>query len=405
MPELRPFRGIRYAAPEELGDLSCPPYDIISPAEQEELHRRHPHNAVRIELAKSAGPQGYASVAETFRSWVDEGVLRRDEDEALYVYRQDFSGPDGDPRRVVGVIGALALEEFGSNSGVLPHERTMPGPIEDRLALLGALQVNVSPIYGIYRGGGALEPLLTSLEERPPDGSFADESGIHHRLWVITSPDEIDAVSRAVGAHTLVIADGHHRYETALTYHRMNRDVAGEHDAIMCFCVDADSEGLVVLPYDRAIELEGDVDVVASLKAAGAQPVPGPPEEALASSASDHPFVFVVPDGELLVEVSDAEVVAAVGDRAKAWRDLDVVALHEALLPKLFPGGVADFRFTRHPEVIVRSVREEGWDLGVLLRALTAAQVVDVARSGEKMPQKASYFWPKAATGLVFRPL
>ncbi|MFP5297748.1 MAG: DUF1015 family protein [Actinomycetota bacterium] len=402
MPEFKPFRGIRYSASAEMKDLACPPYDIISPQEQDELHERHPHNAVRLELAKQAGPDGYAKVADLFASWLADGILEQDGEPSFYVYRQDLTGPDGDRRRIIGTIGALGLEEFGSDAGVLPHERTMPGPIEDRLALLDALQVNVSPIYAIYRGGGALEPFYTDLENRPTEARFADAGQVLHRLWKVTAPAEIEMLAANVSSHTLVIADGHHRYETALTYHRANEGKPGEHDSIMCFCVDADVAGLVVLPYNRA--LRASEDVHEALAAVAATPA-GDPEEALRTSASDHPFVFVTEQGEMLVEVPDAEVVEAVGERAEAWRALDVVALHEALLPKMFPSGVKEFRFSKDPDEIRRLVSEEGWTAGVLLKALDAAQIVDVARSGERMPQKASYFWPKAVTGLVFRSL
>jgi uncharacterized protein (DUF1015 family) len=407
MPELRPFKGYRYAPSETIKNVVCPPYDIISRDEQASLHERDAHNAVRLELAqaKGEGASVYEEARRTFESWVEDGVLVGDPMPALYVYRQDFTTDDGARRRVAGVIGALALEEFGKDSGVLPHERTMPGPIEDRLALLRALEMNVSPIYGIFRGGGNLGDFYDSLENRPTQARFQDEHGILHRLWVIDAPAEVEMLTSAVGAGPLVIADGHHRYETALAFHREREGDTGGHDAIMCFCVDADGEGLVVLPYNRALKVSGDPSALpAALREAGATTIGTDPDKALAGSVSDHPFVFVRPDDNYLVEVSDDEVVAAVGDRAKAWRDLDVVALHEALLPKLAPEGVAELSFTKDPAEITRLV-DEGWHAGVLLRALEAAQIVDVARSGERMPQKASYFWPKAITGLVFRSL
>lgn len=412
MPELRAFRGIRYSDASAIPDLVCPPYDIIPPQEQQRLHDLNPYNAVRLELAMGgAGTSGYENVRKTFDSWIDEGVVAVDDSDALYVYRQDFTAPEESTRRrVVGVIGALALEEFGSDSGVLPHERTMEGPKKDRLALLRALQMNVSPIYGIYRGGGGLEPWFTDLENRPTAARLADDQGILHRLWVITAPAEIAMVSEAVGATPLVIADGHHRYETALAYHRENEGKPGTHDAIMCFCVDADSEDLVVLPYNRAFKTPDRETLLANLRGSSARsltetrPSATETQEILRSSNSEHPFVFITPDGADVLEISDDEVVEAVGDRAAAWRDLDVVALHEALLPRLAPGGVEDLVFSKDPAEIARLV-DEGWDAGVLLKALEAAQIVDVARSGERMPQKASYFWPKALTGLVFRSL
>ena len=412
MPELRAFRGVRYADTSSIGDLVCPPYDIIPPHEQQRLHDLNAHNAVRLELAMGgAGAAGYAEVRETFESWLEKGIVKVEDSAALYVYRQDFTAPGEETRRrVVGVIGALALEEFGTDSGVLPHERTMEGPKKDRLALIRALEMNVSPIYGIYRGGGGLEPWFRDLENRPTAARLADDQGILHRLWVITAPAEIEMIGSAVESTPLVIADGHHRYETALAYHREKEGSPGEHDAIMCFCVDADSEDLVVLPYNRAFKVDARDAFQENLERhrtkdlATARPGPREAQQILQDSASDHPFMFLTTAGSSLVEISDAEVVEAVGERASAWRDLDVVALHEALLPRLAPDGVEELVFSKDPEEIARLV-DEGWDAGVLLKALNAAQIVDVARSGERMPQKASYFWPKALTGLVFRSL
>jgi uncharacterized protein (DUF1015 family) len=406
MPELRPFRGIRYSSREELAELVCPPYDVISADEQQRLHQRHDHNAIRLELAEPRPDESnkYAHVGETFASWLEQGVLETETEPALYVYRQDFVGPSGDRRRVVGVIGALILEPFGRTSGVLPHERTMPGPKEDRLALMRACPANISPIYAIYRGDGSVRPFLDSLEDRNPEARFADDTGILHRLWVITAPAEIGTLTDAIAPGPLVIADGHHRYETALAFHEENKDHPGDHGSIMCFCVDADSEELVVLPYHRA--LKSGSGPGASLKEDfGARPLADTEfESALADSKSDHPFVVALKNERSLAEVSDEQVVAVTGDRHPAWRSLDVVALHEVLIPQVF-GEVDDLRFSRESSEMLRLVEEEGWNAAFLLRALSAAQVVDVASSGERMPQKASYFWPKALTGLVFHSL
>jgi uncharacterized protein (DUF1015 family) len=305
------------------------------------------------------------------------------------------------------VIGALELEPFGETSGVLPHEKTMPGPKEDRLALMRALPMNVSPIYAIYRGGGDLSPFLDSLENRPTEARFADGAGILHRMWVIRAPAEIQMLSDALRTGPLVIADGHHRYETALAYHEENSDEPGDHARIMCFCVDADSEGLVVLPYNRALRTTVDQTEIADRLGHrfGAQSIGSTPhDEALRGSDADHPIVFVTERDALLVEVSDDEIVGVIGDRHPAWRALDVVALHQAILPELLPEGVDELTFSKDADAI-RKLVSQGWSLGALLRAVSAAEIVDVASSGERMPQKASYFWPKALTGLVFHPL
>ena len=393
MPELRPFRGIRYSSQDQTAELVCPPYDVISPDEQARLHDLHPHNAIRLELARpKETPNKYEHVGDTFRSWMQDGVLGEEDEDALYVYRQDFEF-EGRRHRVVGVIGALELEPFGVSSGVLPHERTMAGPKEDRLQLMRALPANVSPIYAIYRGNSELRPLFDSLEERATDARFTDANGILHRLWVIAAPAEVKTIAEAVRPGPLVIADGHHRYETALAFHEECGSKAGDHGSIMCFCVDADSEELAVLPYNRAIRSNRSWDEIKEVLTAD-----------FGSDKTDHPFRIVHGREEMAAGVSDEEVVTSVGDRHPAWRALDVVALHEVLIPRAF-GEPQELRFSRDPDEIARLVDEEDFTAGVLLRALTAAQIVDVAGSGERMPQKASYFWPKALTGLVFHSL
>jgi uncharacterized protein (DUF1015 family) len=408
VPELSPFRGVRYAAADQLKALTCPPYDIISPEQQAELYERSPNNAVRLELPRAEGDQErYSAAAATFRRWLREGVLAED-GEALYVYRQDFMSEDGRPHRVIGCIGALKLEPFGDTSGVLPHERTMPGPKKDRLALMRACPVNISPIYAIYRGGGSLRPFYDGLEHRPPAGRFQDHDGILHRLWVITAPAEVDLLASAVHPGPLVIADGHHRYETALAYHeeRVGAGGSDRDDSIMCLCVDADSEELVVLPYNRVLKSTvTEADISTRLDRWTATAVEGDAAAALQGASHDHPFIAVLPSGRKLFGIPDEAVVRAVGPRHPAWRRLDVVALHEAVLPALFPEGVDELSFTKDPAEVERLVKDEGWTAGMLLRALDASAIVDVAGSGERMPQKASYFWPKAVTGLVFRPL
>jgi uncharacterized protein (DUF1015 family) len=216
-------------------------------------------------------------------------------------------------------------------------------------------------------------------------------------------------LSSALTPGPLVIADGHHRYETALEFQRelAAAGETGEYDAIMAFCVDADSEGLVVLPYNRAVGTTTPVaEILARLEERfGAKEIDADEADSrLASSGADHPMVIVVGDRSFFLEISDDQVRAVTGDRHPAWRSLDVVALHEVVLPAILDDE-GDLAFSKDPAEIVRLVATGDYTLGVLLKAMRASDVVDVARSGERMPQKASYFWPKAVTGLVFRPL
>lgn len=397
---LRPFHGIRYSSGPNLGDLICPPYDIISSEAQALYGRRSPHNAVHLELPPDAGggPAGYERGGASFRAWLDEGVLRPDERASLYVYRQDFLGPQGERRRVVGVLGALGLEPWGQTSGILPHERTMPGPVADRLSLLRACPVNISPIYAIYRGGGGVAPFFDSLENRPPAANFVDDEGTRQRLWAIDAPAEIEMLSGAISKGPMVVADGHHRYETALAYHAEQEGAAGGHDAIMCFCVDIDREDVLVLPYHRAISASADGrGLEQRLKEAwGAARVgEGEALAALHASNAQHSFAFVLPEIGLLIELT--------GDGNDGVLDIDV--LHDRILPDVFPEGIAGMRFLRDPNELIEVVHTEAWTAGVLLRPLEPAQVAAAALRGQRMPQKATYFWPKVPTGLVFRSL
>jgi uncharacterized protein (DUF1015 family) len=408
MPDLRPFRGIRYSSASTLAELVCPPFDVISEEEQRRLYALDPHNAVRLELAQkdTETAEGYETVGTTFATWLEEGVLREDDSEALYIYRQDFTTADGRRRRVAGVMGALGLEPFGVGSGVLPHERTMPGPKQDRLALLRACPVNFSPIYAMYRGGGELGPYLDALENRPPAARFVGNEEILHRLWVVAAPAEVEMLRAAVREGPLVIADGHHRYETSLAFQQERPDLPGG-DTIMCFCVDSDGEDLVVLPYHRILRAEVDSGTLSARarELFGARPVATEDAASLiADSEDDHAFALVLADETLLLGVSDDHVRNRLGDRAEAWRRLSVVALHEVVLPDLFPNGIEEMVFTRDPAQVQELVRER-WTAGVLVKAVAPSQIVDVAASGERMPQKASYFWPKLITGLVFHSL
>jgi uncharacterized protein (DUF1015 family) len=404
MPNLRPFRGIRYTSVNELGDLVCPPYDVISPEMQIELHRRHPHNAVHLELAQD-GPDKYERAGDIFRSWMQQGVLTTEDASSYYVYRQDFVDARGARRRVTGIMGALELEPFGAGS-VLPHEQTMPAPKKDRLALMEACPVNISPIYAIYRGSAALAPLLEALEARPAAAEFSDDAGTLHRLWVVSAPAELETIAAALREGPLVIADGHHRYETALTYHSTHEGEPGEHDAILCFCVDADAEELVVLPYHRVLKVPIATDELERRLVDNfeVRPIADDAGRALQESTADHAFAFALPRATLLVEVSREFVTSVLPERDPAWRALDVVALHEALLPRLIPEGIEATTFTKDAGEVLELVSQRPSTTGVMLRAVSPVQVVNVARSEERMPQKASYFWPKAITGLVFRP-
>ena len=230
MPTLRPFRALRYdVSSGDLSALLAPPYDVISPAQRQELLARHPHNIVRIELPAdlgSATDDDYRSAAETLAAWQRDGVLVRDASPMVTVHRMSWADADGQRHTATGVLAQLHLEAFGPGAGVLPHERTLGGPKQDRLRLLEETRANTSPVIFLAGSDPALAgAALAGLISRPPDARATTADGVGHELWVCpgsVASDALDALSRA----PLTIADGHHRYETALAYRDARRAAA-----------------------------------------------------------------------------------------------------------------------------------------------------------------------------------
>ena len=263
MPRFEPFRGLRYD-PERvrIDQVIAPPYDVISSAERVHLVSRSPYNSVRLELPEPdlrAGRDRYELAAELLASWLERGVVVPDETPSLYPYRMTLA----DGRRTTGVLGALGLAEPGPDSDVLPHEQTLPKPKSDRLDLLRATRANLSPIWGLSLAQG-----LTATFEpiEPPLLDAFDDDGVRHELWVLDEPDVIDAVGRAVASAPVVIADGHHRYETARTFQRevraANGDRPGPHDLVLALVVELAEDQLTVGPIHRTFtDLPADVDL------------------------------------------------------------------------------------------------------------------------------------------------
>ncbi|MGH7372140.1 MAG: DUF1015 domain-containing protein, partial [Candidatus Methylomirabilales bacterium] len=269
MARLRAFRGYRYNV-EKVGDLGAvvsPPYDVIPDELRPELHRRHPHNAIRLILGEDrtgddAGENRYLRARRYFQEWEETGILLREAASAFYVYEQQYPWKRGERRVRTGLIGAVALEEYGARI-VFPHERTMPGPKADRLRLMQALPVNLEQIFCFYPGpSGSITDLLRSATRTDPLCDFVDEAGVRHRLWLLQKPETIARLVTAFRDRPLFIADGHHRYETALTFREEMRraDATGgpekAYNFVMMTLVSIEDEGLTVLPTHRLIRAE-----------------------------------------------------------------------------------------------------------------------------------------------------
>jgi len=400
MPRFEPFPGLRYdPARFDAADVTAPPYDVIDGADRAALLERHPDNAVRIDLPLG-GPDPYADAAATFRAWQRDGVLLTDAEPSFYAYRMAYVDEAGRPRRTTGVLGALELSRPGEipESGgqpILPHEFTTPKAKTDRLDLLRATAANLSGVWGLSPAAG-LTALLPTVE--PPLASWDDADGVTHSVWRLTDPEVLTAISAAIASEPVVIADGHHRYETSLAYRDERRAADGpdgDYDLVLTYVVELAEDELTVLPIHRLVSgLPQGFDLLAAL-APFFEPYPaGPVGPDLATiMTAEGVLTLVLPDGAWFLRPRPEAMTAA--------RDLDSSRLDVALaaLPP------HDLVFQHGVEHVRDRVESGAAQAGVLLRPASVDQIVEIARGGERMPPKTTFFSPKPRTGVVFRTL
>ncbi|MDQ6928437.1 MAG: DUF1015 domain-containing protein [Actinomycetota bacterium] len=391
MPRLEPFAGIRYDPSKvDLADVVAPPYDVIGPEEQATLEARSAYNAVRVELARDeAGEQRYALARRRIDSWLSEGVLAKDPAPGFYVYRMGYRDEAGRPRQTTGVLGILGLDGDGDEGGVLPHERTMAKPKHDRLNLLRATQTNLSPIWGLSLSRG-----LSALCDvaGPPIARCTDDQGVHHRLWRVTEPGLVDAIKATVGAAPVVIADGHHRYATALAYRDERRAEVGpepaDHDFVLAYIVELTPEEISVGAIHRVVDgLPDDFDPLGALDGFSAQS----DNLSVASIAGAGLPALVTSEGTWVLH-SDDDSQGDDPDAARLGAVLDGWPAHSVT-------------YMHSPDDVVAAITKGEGQVGLLLRPPTVAQIAATARAGRRMPEKTTFFWPKPLTGLVFRRL
>jgi len=408
VPDFSPFAGVRYAGePSDLAALVAPPYDVVDDDQHAALEAAHRHNSVRLILPRDETDAGdrYERAAATFGQWIDAGVLARDSSPRFYAYRMEFTDGHGAPRHTRGVIGALRLPEPGDHD-VLPHERTLPKAKSDRLALLRAMRVNVDPIWGLSLGSG----LTALLEHAVPLIACVDPEGVRHELGAIDDADTIAAVAARVASAPLVLADGHHRFETALNYRNEER-AAGRHDpgaaAIMAFVVELVDDELDIEPIHRLVDLPAGVDVRARLADAFTVRDAGPNvaegvDALVAAMHAEGGLGLVDAHGlALAVPRPDARAAALAGEHP-AVAATDAAVVEALVVPRL---GEATWQY-RHDAHGVAALVEKGSSSAAILcspvsAALTRAAAVDRVR----MPQKTTFFSPKPRTGMVFRTL
>jgi uncharacterized protein (DUF1015 family) len=410
VPQFLPFRGIRYDAARlgagGFGAVVAPPYDVIDDDERALLGARDEHQAVRLILPEGDDATRYAAAARDFTGWRRDGVLVQDAAPAFTLYRMGFHDEEGALRHTLGVVGALGLPDRGDDT-VLPHERTLPKAKSDRLALLRATRANFDPIWGLSLAEG-----LTDLLEpdRAPDVSCTDDDGVEHSAWTLDDPARAAAISQVVGSSGLVLADGHHRFETALNY-REERRAAGATDggaaAIMALVVELADDELRVRPIHCLLpRLADGVDVRAALAPAFVVTDAGPNTAegvvALQRRMRDEGGLGLVDrDGLALARPRPEAVDAPLAGLPEPVRHVDAAVFEQVVVPAL---GSPDVVY-RHDATDVAAMVEKGATAAVLLRPATVEQIRGVAFAGELMPQKTTFFHPKPRTGIVFRSL
>ncbi len=429
MAKIAPFRGMRFA-PDRVGsyaDVVAPPYDVISDRQRASLAKQSPWNIVHADLPIGDSVGRYDAAGRLWRQWLADGALAADPKPALYFLDERFVTPAGQPGVRRGFISVLALEEMGRDT-VAPHEKTYAGPKADRLALTRTTRANLSQIFALYRDPEArLDRAAAGLSEKRPDAHVA--IGEHEcSMWVVYDRDLIDVAIDTLRSSPLTIADGHHRYETALAYRDECR-VAGKGDddggeAVMVYLSRMDDPDLTILPCHRMVHMQQGFDVrslVGSLdEFFDVEAIDrGDPIAYISDrlgNGTREPYrmgLFTRESGWKLLELrswSDASGFIDPG-RSEAWRKLDVSVLHEVVLRELATrtagsdDPVESVRYTTDPDEGREEVMGGTADVFFMVRPTASAQVSDVVQAGDTMPQKSTYFYPKLLTGLVMRSL
>ncbi len=420
---IEPFRGL-FFNPRRCGDLApivAPPYDLIGPQRQQQLYQRSPYNVVRLELNREA--DRYRAAAEMLADWRRDGVLERASAPAIHLYTQSFN-LDGRQLSRSGLVVTLRLEEFAPGK-ILPHERTFAAAKRDRLQLLSATQVNLSSIFGLYPGDHPeLDHLREEVARREPAFAVRDDLGIGNELRMIADPAEIRIAQTVLADVRLLIADGHHRYETALNYRRERRAAEGNpaalqaYDYVMITLTSCDDPGLVILPTHRVVR---QIDAAAAhdfdRRAAELFDIEFTDPEGLLQRLKDAGNgtlgMALGGDSKLrLLRLKDrAAMATAAPQMAPEVRQLDVSVLHALVLDRLLGIGEAAVKSGALIEYMVdaraalAAVREGRAAGAFLMNPPSIADVERVSDAGATMPEKSTYFYPKLLTGLVMNPL
>jgi uncharacterized protein (DUF1015 family) len=433
MAQIRPFRGIRYASGNKpsFGKVLAPPYDVISTDQKKELLKSSPLNVIRLIVGNPSHEEhhasDYASARKHFKAWQKSEALKRDAVPSIYIYQQVFK-IDGKTYERTGFVGLSELTPFGKKKGgILAHEHTLSGPKADRLKLMKACHANFSCIFSLYPDQKGVGALLKKATSRKPDVTVSYPKEIVNKIWKVSDPKWIANLKAKMKGETLFIADGHHRYETALAYQvfraKGNREKLGTRpfDHVMMMFVAMKDPGLVILPTHRMLPHKFAASpslLLSRLSSLGEihpyeKPLSGSaPWNWLAKLGAKRPTIGFSFDGKKLFALQFSPAVRG-SDLLKGLSDaqkgLDVTLLHRMILEPFF--GITkekvehEISFTSKAEEAVQALKKDDFGLVFFLNPTRIDQLREVAMKQERMPQKSTYFYPKLVTGLVFNHL
>jgi uncharacterized protein (DUF1015 family) len=431
MPKLYPIRALRYAAPDgRVGRFIAPPYDVLDEAGKQALLAIDPHNIVAVDLPvtppKTLGPDAaYDAAGKRLGEWVASGVLKRDEQPAVFAYEQVYKAGDKTIRRR-GLFAGLGVEDFGrKGGGIHRHELTIKGGTDDRLKLMNATHAQLSPVFGFFDDAGRkVDDLIAPwIEKRAPDAvGLTAHDHVEHRLWKIDDTRTIAALAGVLHDSDVFIADGHHRYHTALNYRREHPDSPAAQACLFVLVAEQDP-GLVVLPTHRVVKglagfsmtkladvLKADGRFKLEATYHGGDGLPHMPDEL--PRHGPHALGLYSPESGRTFALSatrDDPLAELMPDRAAVWRRLDVAVLHHLFIDRVlkpnFGGEAISYSYPHQLTELVKQVHDEPGRLGVVMQPTPLRAVRDVSMAGEVMPPKSTFFFPKLATGLVINPL
>ncbi|NLC11319.1 MAG: DUF1015 domain-containing protein [Firmicutes bacterium] len=421
MAKLYPLQGIRYHEKINMKEVITPPYDVINPEEQKQLYQKSPYNFIHLEYGyslphDSVKDNRYTRASKTFKKWLDEGILQKDCAPYFYLYQQDFSFYNKQYSRI-GLVAAVALTPY-SEKVILPHERTLSKPKQDRLELLRHCHANFSPIFSLFEDEHfAFETLLNNykIKEKKPVTDFIDENNSRHRLWQITSHSCILQIQGFFDDKQLFIADGHHRYETSLAYYEEQKKRGKEgFDRTLMFLFNLFDKGILVLPTHRLIrttklnpfkEVLKKLEQYFSIRKYSCQNKPADYLsfflQELQKKGNINTSFGLYPGG------SDFYLCTYL----QQDEELDVNLIQKHLLQECLGIGVLQLRdnklvsYHKKPEEALQLAQDEPGSLAVFLNPPQIKKIIEKMKAGLILPQKSTYFYPKLCSGLIINSL